>query len=278
MAARNSEFFRDFDHPWVRAISFCDIGALELLNKVAKRHPPRQQQGRESAWVFDLDSTLFCVGPRTRNIFFEFVRQHPRPPRHWQRALERLDPSCQRYDIEATFRMIFDEWDHENAARWAAELWAEFRSFWEQHFFIDRHLHYDRPYSRAAEYLHRIRSKGYGIVYLTGRDRPRSGLGTLHALKRAGFPLDEACHLFMKASREEGDLKYKHKASSVLGSRFEVPVFVDNEPENLVMFAEQFPRAEIVFFHSVMSQRLPLRDFVGVLNGREPWRLNSYEA
>ena len=275
MRARPTKFFRDFDHPWLKGVAFRDVVAEDLLKKNLRGSALGAAKKR--AWVFDLDSTLFNVGPRIQNIFFEFVRQHPRPHESWSRLLGVNRPELQQYDIAATFRELFVLLGFENAAERGKKLWEEFLPFWEQHFFTDRHMHHDAPYAGSVDFVKRVHEAGREVIYLTGRDRPRSGQGTLHALKTAGFPWGEGTHLFMKSDRDEGDLHYKRRACSVLDARFDVSVLIDNEPENLVMFAEQFEHAQIVLFHSVMSARMPQGNFAHALGEREPLRLLSYE-
>jgi len=269
-------FYRDEQHSWVKSVQFQELSAADLLS-LAEKSRDMSSSTKKPTWVLDLDSTLFCVGPRIKNIFLEFLRQHPKPQEHWNRALSHLDPSTQRYNIRETFQNIFEQWgERENAYPKALDLWREFENFWTAGFFSNRFLHHDLPYPGAPDYVRKILERGFHVVYLTGRDRPRTGQGTYAALKAAGFPMDERTELVMKPREEQSDLAFKHAVGRDLRARFDVSVFIDNEPENLVMFAEEFPGALIVFFHTIMSHRIPERDFRRVLNGRPPYRLDSY--
>lgn len=267
------KFFQDHDHDWVREQDFHDTTAAELL-----AHVPVRSLGapRPDAWVIDLDSTLFCVGPRVRSVFGEFLRRHPAPPPGWQRIYPFLESSVQRYSIEGTFEKIIATWDARGAREQAHELWSSFQDYWNEHFFSNRYLSQDIAYPGARDFVAQLVARGTEVVYLTGRDRPRTGAGTIQALRAAGFPMGETAHLFMKPDREIADLDYKRMSAQVLRSRFEVRALVDNEPENLVMFAREFPRAEVVFFHTIMSGRVPLEDFRTLLGGRKPWRLHNW--
>jgi hypothetical protein len=270
-------FFQDHRHPWVKATEFRDLRASELLSSAIEARQQMQPQ-KKSAWVFDLDSTLFCLGPRIKHIYFEFLRDHPQPKEHWQRALPLLNPATQRYNIRETFEMIFEPWNREQAHIWALELWFEFERFWTERFFSNRHLHHDDPYPGAVDYVKRVLEAGFEVVYLTGRDRPRTGHGTMMALKNAGFPIGENTALLMKPQQSMGDVEYKERAARELRSKFDVSVLIDNEPENLVMFAHEFEHAMIVFYHTIMSERVPERDFRNALRGREALRLEDYLA
>lgn len=268
-------FFQEHDHDWVREQRFADTTAAQLLAQVEAKPP---QGSRPRAWVLDLDSTLFCVGPRIRAVFGSFLRQHPAPSLEWQRVYPLLDSALQRYSIEGTFEKIFALWDSREAQAKARKLWDAFRDYWNEHFFSDPYIPRDIPYPGARDFVESLLTRGLDVVYLTGRDRPRTGAGTYETLRRHGFPIGGRAHLFMKPDRETADLEYKRAAAAELRARFEVMVLVDNEPENLVMFAREFPHAEIVFFHTIMSRRVPLEDFRSALAHRQSWRLSSWET
>lgn len=267
------QYFQDTEHPWIKSLNFKDISRDDLLRLGLYSRP---LGAKPPVWVLDLDSTLFCLASRIRNIFFEFLRQHPAPQLHWHQALMELQALHQRYDIGRTFEDIFARRGIEESSKRARELWAEFEHFWRLHFFSSRYMHHDEAYPGAVEFVKTILSAGHEVAYLTARDVPRMGGGTLAVLHQAGFPVGESTHLFMKPFREESDVDFKRRASSVLRSRFDVRVFIDNEPENLVMAAREFPEAQVVLFHTVMSARIPEEDYPALLGDRHLLRLLSY--
>lgn len=268
-------FFQQLDHPWLAKQSFKDIDPRELLNNIERGGA---SGGRPEAWIFDLDSTLFCVGPRIQSIFHSFLREHPGAPLHWHKALPALGADSHRYGIEESFYHIFVQHDERQAASMARELWHEFKAYWDEHFFSDRYLHHDLPYPGAREYLEAVEAKGFEIVYLTGRVRTDTRRGTVDALRAAGFPRGIHTHLFMKPDSSITDLEFKDRVSRTLAHRFDVRVSIDNEPENLLVFARHFSRAEVIFFHSVMSERIPEEDYSHALNGRQVWRMHDYSS
>lgn len=241
---------------------------------MAKVLPSRS--GAAPTWIFDLDSTLFCVSPRIRNIYMEFLRAHPKPQPVWERLLPRLTAATQRYDIAETFRLLLANGEVTGYETEAAELWDEFKTFWDEHFLSNRYLHSDAAYPHAAEFVHRVRAEGFEVVYLSARDHLRTAQGTHQNLYAQGFPMGEGTQVLLKSSIEETDLEFKKRATSVLRTRYDIKVFVDNEPENVVMAAEEFPHALIVFFHTVMSARMPTRDYLAALGGRPALRLWNY--
>ncbi len=273
-----TRFFRDELHPWIKRQEFKDLSGPDFLEQTLKRlaSKPEDALAKPAAWVFDLDSTLFCTGPRLRNIYAEFLREHPGAPLLWQQLLPRLEPQAQRYDLERTFRELVAQTHPEIAAEEGSAIWEAFRDFWRERFFLSRHIFFDEPYEGAAAFVHEVAKAGFEIVYLTGRDRPRGFHGSHEALKRSGFPMGERTHLVLKPHKEIPDLAFKSRALASLRGRFRIDVLIDNEPENLVMFAEQVPESEIVFFHSIMSSRVPENDYREALGERTAWRLDGY--
>jgi hypothetical protein len=271
----NHQWYQDSENAWVKSIPFYDTTASALL-AWAKSNPLKDQ--RETAWVLDLDSTLFCLAPRIHNIFLEFLRAHPQPRPEWMKLLSVIDAKSQRYSIEETFRVLLRRFtvDEQTADQMAAELWQEFYPFWKDHFFEDRHLHYDVAYPGAADFVREIKNLGRKIVYLTGRDRLGSGQATRLHLRSSGFKLTENEVLVMKPKRHDDDVEFKRRASQMLSKQFHVELVLDNEPENLVMFADLFREARIVLYHTVMSGRVPQKNLMSYMGHRKPEKLNSF--
>lgn len=275
MPKKSHCWYQDVENKWVKSLPFSETNSAELLAWV-KAQP--LGGGRETAWIFDLDSTLFCLAPRIHNIFFEFIRAHPRPKKEWEQLVSVLDPSHQKYSIEETFRDLLRRLlsDDREAAEMAAELWGEFFPFWREHFFEDRHIHHDVPYPGAADFVKSVKSLGRKIIYLTGRDRVGSGQGTRHHLKHSGFDLSDAELLLMKPRRHDSDVEFKKKVAELLRAQFHIEGVLDNEPENLVMFAKEFRDAKIVLYHSVMSGRVPKDNILHYLGERKLQKISSF--
>lgn len=268
-------FYRDFSHPWVQSVTFQDVTGAELLEAVLAKGAP-SESGKPKAWVFDVDSTLFCLGMRMRSIFRQFLREHEAPLDHWLRAEAFLLPEIQRYSFIDTFEHIFAQFDSAQAKERARELWKEFRGHWFEEFFSSRHSFYDVPYPCAPDFVKRVETTGYRVVYLTGRDNPGQRRGTLDSLKAHGFPRGPHTELVMKPSKHDDDVEFKRAALRDLKRRFDIVAAFDNEAVNLSMFAQELPDSEIVFFHSILSDRAPEGSYVQVLGGRKPWRMHHY--
>ena len=148
--SKKHQWYQDTENAWVKSIPFVETKASALL-EWAKKNPTKSHL--ETAWILDLDSTLFCLATRIHNIFLEFLRAHPKPRPEWMKILSVIEPQSQRYSIEETFRLLLRRFtiDEKRAADLASELWAEFYPFWKDHFFEDRHVHHDVAYPGAEE-------------------------------------------------------------------------------------------------------------------------------
>jgi len=273
----NEKAFRDTTHPWILGQRFEDVTTSELLAFSPPLHS-KVEMGAPQAWVFDLDSTLFCTAPRNKRVLWRFLRQLEDFPAHWMRVWSQLSPAVQRYGIPHTFYTVFREqgWPDADAKAEARRLWEAFQEFWNEEFFLSRNIVFDTPYPGALEFVREIYERGYHVVYLTGRDSARARAGSYEALRESGFPVGERTHLWLKPHREQDDLHFKDLATRKLKAQFQVRALIDNEPENLVMFAERFPESEVVFFHSIMSRREPTRSYSKALGSRKAWRLMEF--
>ena len=276
----NMSYYRELSNPWVKAQKFQDVKVSDLLKRAKKRLEKRSEPQKNPAWVFDLDSTLFCTGPRNQKVFWKFLQKQEEFPKHWGLLWQQMGPAVQQYSIPRTFYSVLRSfgWSPDEARAEAKAIWDAYQGHWMEEFFKSQNIAHDPAYPGAVEFVRAILEMENEVIYLTGRDSPRAMEGTLHALKMAGFPLGNGTHLRLKPVQEMGDLDFKLKASSRMKSEFEVIGLLENEPENLVMFAKLFPDAEIVFYHSIMSARHPEKDIRDYMNGRPLWKLDNFSS
>ena len=270
-------FFKDFEHEWVQKQEFEKVETTQLL-AIAAQEIQEAPKNKPLAWVFDLDSTLFCTGPRNKRVFWKFLQKQENFPKHWMLAWNQLSPQSQEYGVPKTFFKLFREqgWSEAEAQNEARHLWESYREHWMEEFFLSSNMAYDPPYEGAVKFVQSLYDLGYDVVYLTGRDEPRALEGTIHALKAANFPMGDRTHVRLKPSQDMADLDFKTRAAERLNSEFSVRALMDNEPENLVMFAEFFEFAHIVFFHSIMSPRVPDTDIRKPLGQRRLYLLDHF--
>lgn len=198
----------------------------------------------KTQFVFDLDSTIFNVTPRTTAIFETFCQfnQHPKlKDIHFKHEEWGLREAFERVHIHVT-----------------DPLFVEFRNFWRLKFFSSEYLKYDQAYPAAVDFVLHLQQTGGRILYLTGRDRENMYKGTVESLKANGMPLDaDASNLYMKPEKTWGqDSEYKSrilqdlKAASPKCTEF---VLFDNEPAILNMVQVKNPYVHLVYTDTVHS-------------------------
>lgn len=197
--------------------------------------------------VFDLDSTLFNVSPRTQQILNEFADLHK--PELKQVEILHTDWGLKESLVRAGYQ--FDE---------NPELHQTLRDFWVERFFTNTYLHYDVPYQGAVAFVQRLAETGCEIHYLTGRDVARMGLGTLEVLKKWGFPVEEK-NLHLKPHRSMDDHQFKvdwvlQKFPLDKYPPSEAPIyFFENEPVNINLLGQIRPDIHIVLLDTTHSRQ-----------------------
>ena len=246
-------------HPWIDSHSFEPMGQSELLEAIIQRVKDESRArirggGKPVKVIFDLDSTVFDVKPRSLRILKEFAltaRSRELSPKitDWAlglagfKLLYTLEESAVANGIPAT----------EEEAR--AYLKEAFR-YWMARFFTHHYLSVDHPTPGAVDYCNRVVDAGGVAVYLTGRDWPGMGRGTTTMLEHFGFPMHESVsQLLMKPYAGLDDSEFKDEALRELRVTGNAVALFDNEPANFHVFEKNFPEAYLVLFHSNCSQK-----------------------
>lgn len=210
----------------------------------------RKHKDEKTAVVFDLDSTLFCVSPRTQAIMQEMIR-HPEFRAKFQREAEILR------DLE----VLPSDWGIKSAllrhqVSNDVEFFKHVRDYWRKYFFSNHFLDRDQIYPSANEYVRHLDGLGAQIRYLTGRSRGSMEEGTLRALRFWNFPLADHSHLMMKPSDVETDESFKAVVLKEMSHDFDHIWLFENEPVIIDLVRVQAPLVHIVFVNSVHSGRL----------------------
>jgi hypothetical protein len=236
---------------WKNASHFHDLSEVEVLREVSRRVGEARSRQKKPIVLLDLDSTLYEVGPRTHRILVEWMdapeaRSFPAV----LRELRRLEHAHVGYSLKDTFGALglsAEDGEVEAALRSAKE-------FWLSRFFTNEYLPHDRAYPGAASFVREVHALGALVVYLTGRDAPGMGDGTIENLVRDGFPWEPVnTHLLLKPAYGLPDLDHKKGAAQFIRSRGELIASFENEPANLVAIYELFPEAMHVFVETVSS-------------------------
>lgn len=225
---------------------------MNVLNEILIKLDTAKDQGQKVSIVFDLDSTLFCVSPRSQQIMRDFVDSEFAKPFR--------DSHNEALQILKAIEALPSDWGIRTALIRAGvtarlDFFEAVRGFWSIHFFSNEYLKYDEPYEGAVEFVKECEQKGGDVWYLTGRDWPRMGNGTEEQLKRHGLPYPPG-QLSMKTDSEIYDTQYKvdffnNFQANDLSSTW----FIDNEPVILNAVQSEFPDLNVVYAGTVHSGR-----------------------
>lgn len=253
---------------WIEACKFADLGQKSILEEVAFRLSKSDKGGKPTAVVFDLDSTLYEVAPRTHAIIQEWLQTgHVLPPKVLA-ALSQLKHEEVGYSLQDTFQSVGLNMSEKEVY----DVWEKLKEFWWERFFSSAYLRYDVPYKSAVSFVKEVYALGAHVAYLTGREEEKMKPGTLTNLARDGFPLDPArTSLWMKQDPKDLDADYKRKTAERLEQKYQVIASFENEPHNVAALFDAFPTALHVFMDTVCSDK-PAKALTGLV------RISGYEG
>lgn len=223
--------------------------AIDPLIEVSEFVRREVSAGEKVAVIFDLDSTLFCVSPRTQAILRKLGGE-----REFAAANAELSEILQNVEVLPTDWGIKSVLERSRAPG-TMEVFKEVRNFWRKHFFANHFLEHDTIYPSANEYVKHLAAMGADILYLTGRNQGSMFEGTVKMLKRWGFPYHEGC-LYMKPSDVQTDEGFKAEELARIAPDYRHIWFFENEPLIIGLVRERLPaQVRIVFVDSVHSGR-----------------------
>jgi hypothetical protein len=241
---------------WISACHFHDLTEAEVLREVANRVSELKASAKgvrekHPLVLFDLDSTLYEVGPRTFQILKEWHSSSESVlfP-EVASALDKLEHVHVGYSIGDTLTAA--GLDIESAE--IKKAIQAIKPFWASRFFTSAYLPYDHAYPGAADFANQVYELGAEVVYLTGRDEPGMGQGTRENLIRDGFPWEvDRTHLLLKPASHLPDLQHKVNAAEYIRKHGALVASFENEPPNIAALYEVFPDAMHVFVDTVYS-------------------------
>ncbi len=217
----------------------------QLLNDVLAKAKPIKKSGEKPLSVFDLDGTLFYYTLRVRHILLDALKGKEKQFPGAETLIEHIPHTEYEYAVTDTLKK------YNISIPGLAEYLLK---FWERWFFDNKYLKYDKPIPGANEFLNHLANNGITIVYLTGRDTPRMGEGTVKSLKDNGFPLDnDKTVLMMKPKFEDDNWEHKKMRMEEIKKLGRVAAAFDNEPSEVNILADNFPDALIVMVESLHS-------------------------
>lgn len=224
-----------------------------LIQKILRQAEVLQTSGSRGLAVFDLDSTLFDVSPRIQKVIHDFAN-HP----HVFENYPHLQTTLAQVQTERSDWGIRQAMERAGIHQQAPQLHEEVRRFWVERFFSNDYIHHDLPYEGAVQFVQALDRLGLEIVYLTGRDQHRMGLGSVEVLKKWNFPLHARAQLVLKPEKGMDDAKFKSDwFAQIPPNAYQKIWFFENEPVNIYLVLEQHPQVEIIFFESTHSGKAP---------------------
>ena len=208
-----------------------------------------EQPEAQSLFVFDLDSTLFCMKYRTQAIINSCIKEKE----FYNRFSDKMD---KMREIQVTER----DWSvKEIMSRYGfspEEPCVLFMDkYWRKSFFRNTYLHLDRPYKGCVEFINRIASGNTVIFYLTARNHATMLEGTVKSLKKWRFCFEDEKKLIMKENTETEDAIYKTEELKQLRKKYKTILFFENEPVILNRVAREIPDIHLFWIDSTHSRR-----------------------
>jgi hypothetical protein len=245
------------EHPWIESSKFESTTQAAVLNEIVEQVRVECRQrikhgGKPVKVVFDLDSTIIDVKPRSLRIIKEFAGSKEalsisKNLCEWSLNLKAHQLSYTLQDSAVANGLTSDQPQ-------VQEYMRALTKYWLPRFFSDAYLYMDHPTPGAQEFVRAVVDAGAVAVYLTGRDEPGMRRGTHSHLAHWGFPLLERdTRLLMKPNFGMDDAEYKDSALRDLRVRADAVALFDNEPANFHVFEKNFPQAKLVFMHSSCS-------------------------
>ncbi|MCB0414025.1 MAG: HAD family hydrolase [Bdellovibrionales bacterium] len=219
------------------------------LNEILEKAQHLKQTNQSLLAIFDLDSTIFDVSPRTQKILEDF-KNDPTIQKKYPSQVEQMKDLA----VKNTDWGIKESFSRAQILG-TVDFFDEARKYWALHFFSNHYLIYDKPYDGAVDFLNKLSSFGAKIVYLTGRDVKRMGEGTKKSLLDHGLPLKHDNDLILKPFKGMSDSLFKKEVIDELKNDHEEIWFFENEPVNTKIVEEHHQDVRIVFFDSVHSGR-----------------------
>lgn len=221
----------------------------DLLNNIIKNVSNNPSQSRPFHCVFDLDSTLFNITPRTEKILKEMILEE-------DFKLHFLD------EVKMLNNLLInhDDWGIKDVLARSGvtnpNFYKKAREYWAHRFFSNDYLKFDQPYHGAVDFVNDLYNLGVHITYLTGRDQVRMKIGTIDSLKQWKFPIDcPHTHLAQKPHFKDEDTYFKTQYLLNLIPHHDKLYFFENEPVIIHKINNILPKVEVVFMDSVHSGR-----------------------
>ena len=208
-----------------------------------------KQKREKSLFVFDVDSTLFCMKHRTQALIDSCLKNVV--------FCEKFKDQLEKIK---TIQVTETDWSiPEIMSRYGFHLEEEIvtavHKIWRKGFFSNDYLYLDRPYKDCVSFVQHISQLKAQVCYLTARNYHTMYEGTVQSLKQWNFPLKNESHLIMKKDSNSNDAGYKTDHLQSLSKKFDSILFFENEPVILNKVAQQLPQIHLFWMNSTHSRQ-----------------------
>ncbi len=206
------------------------------------------EKSPRSLAIFDLDSTLYNVSPRTQQIVQDFCTDAEVISKYPEEAMRLSSITIESHDwgyLEA-----LDRHDFTSSVRFLKSL----AKFWRKKFFSNDYMDHDTPYTNAAKFVNSIPPLNCELLYLTGRARNKMLTGSIKNLKRDQFPLPDENSLIMKTNPDLLDHVFKSTFINEIKSEYDQIILFENEPKILNRVRKDHPEVMMCFINSTHSR------------------------
>ena len=219
-----------------------DINFKEVI-EIAK------QKKDKSLFVFDVDSTLFCMKYRTQALI-ESCLENPVFCEKFKAHLEKIK-KIQVTETDWSISEIMGRYGFLPKE----EVVSAVHKIWKTGFFSNKYLCLDRPYKDCVNFIQHISKLKAQVYYLTARNYHTMYEGTVQSLSQWSFPLKNPSHLIMKKDSSNTDAVYKINHLQTFSKQFNTILFFENEPVILNKVAQQLPQIHLFWMNSTHSRQ-----------------------
>ncbi len=228
----------------------------DVLKKVLNDAKEALDNDERFLVIFDLDSTLYDIKERQRQILHQFA-ETPEFVAKWPEQTARLrtiDLQSKDFGIREALKRIgfLPESD--------SDFLDDVLKFWEFWFFHNDFLKHDEPMSGAVDFVRAVEALDADIMYLTGRDVPRMLEGTHASLSAMGFPVTgDHIQICLKPETAMEDADFKSSVVKKLERSYHSIWLFENEPVILNAVSKTSPEVNLVFLDTCHSGRETLK-------------------
>lgn len=203
----------------------------------------------KSLAVFDIDSTILDVTPRSQEIIKDFKDSSD---------FQKLSPEDKNNYKKIDYQ--HNDWGPTAPMKRAglSQLSQDIIfNFWWSKFFINDYLCYDKPYPGADTYMQKLFNTGCDIAYLTARKKQSMYEGTLESLRQLNFPLDNNRVRCVLKEKDHNDHTYKLDWLQNEATKYSQIFYFENEAKIINHVRQELPDLTIIFMDTIHSQEEP---------------------